>query len=208
MINKAYNSTIIIGITLSYIILGFSYHELYLDGQKDVRLLDSIGYSLFQITHVLLFTRIYLSKKIRKFKILLLIPILVQMIDLIPIEFLHSLKFTLISILSVIIGWLILLINLNINQQKKFYLLIIIGMLSLLFRWTPSAIVLYSLDNSSNALYHFGLEVLKFDRFKLIEKSGIINLSISDSLYLLTTIYLVISYKFGVFRKQFVEKKI
>jgi hypothetical protein len=205
MINKVYNSTIIIGITLSYVILGFSYHELYVDLQKDVRLLDSIGFSLFQITHVLLFTRMYLSNKIEKYNFLLLVPIIIQLIDLIPIELLHSLKFTLVSILSIIIGWLTVILNINGNQQKKFILVLLIGIISLIVSWTPSVTVLYSIDNPNNAINQFGLDLLRFDRLDIFEKSGIIYQS-SKTIYLLVIIYWVLSSQFGFTREQITEK--
>ncbi len=132
MKSTLYSSTITLGFVLSYIILGYSNYLIRIDVLKNVEILESIGNSLFQISNVLLFTIIYLRNRIEKYNKLLLIPIIIQLIDLVPIELLHSLKFSLVSTLSIIIGWITIMFNMYLTNQKIIAGLILMGVICLI----------------------------------------------------------------------------
>ena len=174
-----------------------------IDDLNNVELSDSIGNSLFQISHVLLFTCIYLSNKIEKFNKLLLIPIIVQLIDLIPIELLHSLKFSLISTLSIMIGWIIIMKHSYENNQKREAGLILIGVICLLFSSIPGTITLTtkSLSNPTGDVYKFGMKMFSLDNFNLIGDTVSFHQSFSITVYSIVSILFII----GLSRKnQFV----
>lgn len=194
MKTKLYTPSIIVGIILSYISLSYSNYMIRIDDLKDIELSDSIGNSLFQISHVLLFTSIYLSNRIEKFNKLLLIPIIVQLIDLVPIELLHSLKFSLISTLSIIIGWITIMIHSYVNNQKRIAGLILTGVICLLFSSIPGTITLTtkSLSNPSGDVYKFGMKMFSLDNFNLIGETMSFHQSFSLTIYSLVSILLII----------------
>lgn len=185
MKTKIYPPTIIIGIILSYITLSYSNYLISIDDLKDVELTDSIGNSLFQISHVLLFTSIYISNRIERLNKLLLIPIIIQLIDLIPIELLHSLKFSLISTLSIIIGWITVMIHTYENNKKKNSGLILTGVICLLFSSIPGTVTLTtkSLSNPTGDVYKFGMKMFSLDNFNLIGETVSFHQSFSLTIY-------------------------
>ncbi len=173
---------------LSYLILGWSNHFIIINGVPYVRLSESIGYSLFQISHVLLFTSIYLSNRIGKFNKLLLIPIIIQLIDLIPIELLHSLRFSLISTLSIIIGWITIMIDSYANNQKRIAGLILIGVICLIVSSIPGFLALTSLDNPKGDVFKFGVKVFGLDSFTLHGEIGNFYQYFSQTIYFVVSI--------------------
>lgn len=188
MKTKLTTPTIIIGIILSYLILGWSNYFIKINGVPDVRLSESIGYSLFQISHILLFTSIYLSNRIEKFNKLLLIPIIIQLIDLIPFELLQSVRFSLISTLSIIIGWITIMIHTYKKNHKRIASLILISVICLIVSSIPGFLVLTSLDNPKGDLFQFGVEVFGLDNFTLHGKTGNFYQSFSITTYTLVVI--------------------
>lgn len=192
MKTKLNNWTIIIGTTLSYLVLGYSNYQFSIKQIEDVSVLESIGYSLFQFSHMILFMNIYLNNKNEKFNNFLLIPIIIQLVDLVPIEILHSLKFSLVSILSIIIGWITVTLNLYPKGQKRIVGVIIVGIISLIITWFPSVTLLNSIDNPNGDLYKIGLDIFRFDHFFLFGKFQIFYQSISNTIYYLSVIYLTI----------------
>jgi hypothetical protein len=196
MKTKLYTPTIIVGIILSYITLSYSNYLIRIDDLKDVELTDSIGNSLFQISHVLLFTSIYISNRIEKFNKLLLIPIVIQLIDLIPIELLHSLKFSLISTLSIIIGWITVMIHMYENNKKKNSGLILMGVICLLFSSIPGTLTLTtkSLSNPTGNVYKFGMKMFSLDNFNLIGEIISFHQSFSITIYSILLVFFVLSY--------------
>lgn len=189
---KLYSTTIILAILLSYLILGWSNHFIIINGVPQVKLSESIGYSLFQISHVLFFISIYLSNRIEKFNKLLLIPIIIQLIDLIPIELLHSLKFSLISTLSIIIGWIAIMIDSNEKNQKKIVGLILTCVICLIVSLTPGITTLTSLSNPTGEVFQFGVKVFGLDNFTLQGKTGTFYQSFSISIYSFLVILLLL----------------
>lgn len=189
MKTKLSTPTIIIGLIFSYLILGWSNHFIKINGVPQVRLSESIGYSLFQISHVLIFTSIYLNKRIEKFNYLLIIPIIVQLIDLIPIELLHSLKFSLISTLSIIIGWIAIMFDSNEKNQNKVVGLILISVVCLIVSSIPGITTLTSLDNPNGDIFQFGVKVFGLDNFTLHSETGNFYQSFSITSYSLLIIY-------------------
>ncbi len=196
MKTKLYTPTIIVGIVLSYITLSYSNYLIRIDDLKDVELTDSIGNSLFQISHVLLFTSIYISNRIEKFSKLLLIPIIIQLIDLIPLELLHSLKFSLISTLSIIIGWITVIIYTYENNRKKNSGLILMGVICLLFNSIPGTLTLTtkSLSNPTGNVYKFGMKMFSLDNFNLIGETVSFHQSFSITIYSILLVFFVLSY--------------
>lgn len=192
MKTKLSTPTIIIGLILSYLILGWSNHFIIVNGVPNVRLSESIGYSLFQISHVLFFTSIYLSNRIEKFNKLLLIPIIIQLIDLIPIELLHSLKFSLLSTLSIITGLLTIMVNMYSTDQKTIGGLILTCVVCLIITSIPGITVLTSLSNPNGLVYQFGTKIFGLDNFNVIFKTGNFYQSFSCSIYLMIVIFLTI----------------
>ncbi len=192
MKTKLYTPTIIVGIVLSYITLSYSNYLIRIDDLKDIELTDSIGNSLFQISHVLLFTSIYISNRIEKFSKLLLIPIIIQLIDLIPLELLHSLKFSLISTLSIIIGWITIIIHSYENNQKKIAGLILICVICLIVSSIPGITTLTSLENPKGDVFQFGVKVFGVDNFNLIGETISFHQSFSLTIYLLMVTTFVI----------------
>ena len=192
MKTKLFTPTIIIGILLSYISLSYSNYMIRIDDLKDFELSDSIGNSLFQISHVLLFTSIYLSDRIEKYNKLFLIPIIVQLIDLVPIELLHSLKFSLISTLSIIIGWITIMIHSYENNQKKIAGLILICVICLIVSSIPGITTLTSLENPKGDVFQFGVKVFGVDNFNLIGETISFHQSFSLTIYLLMVTTFVI----------------
>jgi hypothetical protein len=160
-----------------------------IDDLKDIELSDSIGNSLFQISHVLLFTSIYLSNRIEKYNKLLLIPIIVQLIDLVPIELLHSLKFSLISTLSIIIGWITIMIHSYENNQKRIAGLILISVICLTVSSIPGILTLISLSNTKGDVFQLGVKVFGIDNFTLHGKTSNFYQSFSITLYTLLVIF-------------------
>lgn len=196
MKTKLYTPTIIVGIILSYISLSYSNYMIRIDDLKDVELSDSIGNSLFQISHVLLFTSIYLSNRIEKYNKLLLIPIIVQLIDLVPIELLHSLKFSLISTLTIIIGWITIMIHFYESNQKRIAGLILTGVICLLFSSIPGTITLTtkSLSNPTGDVYKFGMKMFSLDNFNLIGETVSFHQSFSITIYSILLVFFVLRY--------------
>ena len=196
MKTKLYTPTIIVGIVLSYITLSYSNYLIRIDDLKDVELTDSIGNSLFQISHVLLFTSIYISNRIEKFSKLLLIPIIIQLIDLIPLELLHSLKFSLISTLSIIIGWITVIIYTYENNRKKNSGLILMGVICLLFNSIPGTLTLTtkSLSNPTGNVYKFGMKMFSLDNFNLIGETVSFHQSFSITIYSILLVFFVLSF--------------
>ena len=194
MKTKLYTPTIIVGIILSYISLSYSNYLIRIDDLKDVELSDSIGNSLFQISHVLLFTSIYLSNRIEKFNRLLLIPIIVQLIDLIPMELLHSFKFSLISTLSIIIGWITIMKHSYENNQKRVAGLIFIVIICLIFNSIPGTLTITtnSLSNPTGDVYKFGMKMFSLDNFNLVGEAVSFHQSFSISVYSIVSILLVL----------------
>lgn len=192
---KLSTPTIIVGILLSYLILGWSNHFITINGVPNVRLSESIGYSLFQISHVLIFTTIYLSNRIEKFNKLLLIPIIIQLIDLIPFELLQSVRFSLISTLSIIIGWIIIMIHNYKNNQKMITGLILINVICLIVSSIPGFLVLTSLDNPNGGVFQFGVKVFGLDTFTLHGESGNFYQYFSQTIYSLIVVYYTIKNK-------------
>lgn len=189
-----FTPTIIGGIILSYLVLSYSNYLISLDDLRNIELSDSIGNSLFQITHVLLFISIYLSNRIEKFEKLLLIPIIVQLVDLVPIELLHSLKFSLISTLSIIIGWITILVNIYENNQKKIAGLILLSIICLIFSSIPGTITLttQSLSNTTGDVYRFGMKMFSIDNFNLIGETVSFHQSFSITIYTIASIFFII----------------
>jgi hypothetical protein len=185
--------TFIIGLILSYLILGWSNHFILVNGVPQVRLSESIGYSLFQISHVLLFTSIYLSNRIEKFNKFLLIPIIIQLIDLIPFELLQSVKFNLFSTLSIIIGWITVMIHSNENNQKRIAGLILISVICLIVSSIPGFLVLTSLDNPKGDIFQFGVKVFGLDNFTLHSEKGNFYQSFSLTIYTVSSILITIT---------------
>ena len=195
MKTKLSTSSIILGIILSYLILGWSNYFIKINGVPNVRLSESIGYSLFNISHVLLFTSIYLSNRIEKFNKLLLIPIIIQLIDLVPIELLHSLKFSLVSTLSIIVGWLIVMINTYTTNQKRTSEFILICIICLIVSSIPGILTLTSLSNPTGSVFQFGVRVFGIDNFTLKGELGNFYQSFSQTIYSLIVIFYVIKNK-------------
>ncbi len=195
MKTKLTTPTIIIGIILSYLILGWSNYFIKINGVPDVRLSESIGYSLFQISHILLFTSIYLSNRIEKFNKLLLVPIIIQLIDLVPIELIHSLKFSLISTLSIIVGWLIVMINMSSTNQKKTTKFILIGIVCLIVSSIPGILTLTSLSNPTGSIFQFGVRVFGMDNFSLNGESGNFYQSFSQTIYSIFVVFYTVRNK-------------
>lgn len=197
MKTKLITPTTIVGIILSYLFLSYSNYLIRIDFLKNVELSDSIGNSLFQISHVLLFTSIYLSNRIEKFNRFLLIPIIVQLIDLIPIELLHSLKFSLISTFSIIIGWIVIMKHSYENNQKRDAGLILIGIICLLFSSIPGTLTLStkSLSNPTGDVYKFGMNMFSLDNFNLIGETVSFHQSFSITIYSFLFIILALFFK-------------
>lgn len=192
MKTKLITPTIIVGIILSYLVLSYSNYLIRIDDLTNIELSDSVGNSLFQISHVLIFTSIYLSNRIEKFNKLLLIPIILQLVDLVPIELLHSLKFSLVSILSIIIGWIIILISSMKNNQRRTGVFIFIGVVCLIISSIPRITTLTSLNNTSGGIFQFGLQVFRLDNFQLIGETGNFCQSFSMTIYTLVSVLLTI----------------
>lgn len=177
-----YNSTILVGIVLSYIILGYSNYLIRIDELINVEIIESIGNSLFQISHVLLFINIYHGNRNEKFNNMLLIPIIIQLIDLVPIELLHSINFSLISTFSIIIGWTIIIYNMYLTNEKRIAGLIFVGVISLMISWIPSI---------SIVTHEFGVKLFSIDHFFLSRTPILFYQSISNTIYTLICIYIV-----------------
>lgn len=192
MKTKLSTPTIIVGLLLSYLILGWSNHFIIVNGVPNVRLSESIGYSLFQISHVLLFISIYLSNRVEKFNKLLLIPIIIQLIDLIPFELLQSVRFSLISTLSIIIGWITIMIHTYKNNQKRIAGLILISVICLIVSSIPGFLVLTSLDNPKGDVFQFGVKVFGLDTFTLHGETGNFYQYFSQSIYSIVSILFII----------------
>lgn len=194
MKTKLITPTIIVGIILSYLVLSYSNYLIRIDDLRNVELSDSIGNSLFQITHLLLFISIYLSNRIEKFKKLLLIPIIVQLVELVPLELFHSLKFSLISTVSIIIGWITILVNIYENNQKKIAGLILLSIICLIFSSIPGTITLTtkSLSNTTGDVYRFGMKMFSIDNFSLIGETLIFHQSFSITIYTIASIFFII----------------
>jgi hypothetical protein len=187
MNSKLSSTTIIVGILLSYLVLGYSNYLIRIDELKNVKIIESIGYSLFQISHVILFINIYQSNRVEKLNNLLLIPIIIQLIDLVPIELLHSLKFSLVSTFSIIIGWITVMLYMYSTNQKKILGLILIGVICLIINWIPSISIINSLNNENQ----LGVKLFGMDYFFLIGTPILFYQSISDTVYTLVCIYFV-----------------
>jgi hypothetical protein len=195
MNTKLSKPTIIVGIILSYLILGWSNYFITINGVPNVRLSESIGYSLFQISHVLIFTSVYLSNRIEKFNKLLLIPIIIQLIDLIPFELLQSVRFSLISTLSIIIGWITIMIHTYENNQKRITGLILISVICLIVSSTPGFLVVTSLDNPKGDVFQFGVKVFGLDTFTLYSETGNFYQYFSHTIYSLIVVFYTIKNK-------------
>lgn len=189
---KLITPSIISGIILSYLILGWSNHLITINGVPNVRLSESIGYSLFQISHVLLFTSIYLSNIIGKLNKLLLIPIIIQLIDLVPIELLQSVRFSLISTLSIIIGWITIMVHMYEINQKRVAGLILISVICLVVSSIPGFLVLTSSDNPKGELFQFGVKVFGLDSFTLHGETGNFYQYFSQTIYSAVSVFLTI----------------
>ena len=187
MNSKLSSTTIIVGILLSYLVLGYSNYLIRIDELKNVKIFESIGYSLFQISHILLFINIYQSNRVEKLNNLLLIPIIIQLIDLVPIELLHSLKFSLVSTFSIIIGWITVMLYMYSTNQKRILGLILIGVICLIINWIPSISIITSLNNENQ----MGVKLFGMDYFFLIGTPILFYQSISDTVYTLVCIYFV-----------------
>ncbi len=192
MKTKLISSTIIVGMILSYLILGWSNHFITINGVPNVRLSESIGYSLFQISHVLLFASIYLSNRIEKFNKLLLVPIIIQLVDLIPIELLQSVRFSLISTLSIIIGWITVMVHMYEINQKRIAGLILVGVICLEVSSIPGFLVLTSLDNPKGEVFQFGVKVFGIDTFTLHGEAGNFYQYSSQTIYLIVSNLIII----------------
>lgn len=179
----------IVGIIFSYFIIGCSNNFIEISDVPKVSLAESVGNSFFQISHVLLFASIYLRQKINRFNKLLLIPIIVQLVDLVPIELLHSLRFSIVSTLSIIIGWVIVIANIYPTKQKKFVGLISLGVICLIISLIPGLTILTSLSNPNGGILQFGVKVFGVDNFKLNFHSVVFNQLISISTYSILSIY-------------------
>jgi hypothetical protein len=191
MKTKLTTPSVIVGMILSYLILGWSNHFITINGVPNVRLSESIGYSLFQISHVLLFTSIYLSNRIEKFNKLLLVPIIIQLVDLVPIELLQSVRFSLISTLSIIIGWITVMVHVYGNNQKRIAGLILISVICLVVSSIPGFLVLTSLDNPKGEVFQFGVKVFGLDTFTLHGESGNFYQYFSQTIYSIVSILLI-----------------
>ncbi len=191
MNTKFFSPFIIGGIILSYLVLSYSNYLIMIDDLTNIELSDSIGNLLFKIYHVLIFTSIYLSKRIEKYNKLLLIPIIVQLLDSLPIELLHSLKFSLVSTLSIIIGWIIILISTIKNNQKKTSEFLIIGVVCLVVSSIPGITTLTSLSNSG-AFSQFGFQVFRLDNFQFLCEPIYLYQSFSITVYSLVGILITI----------------
>lgn len=189
---KLITASIIGGMILSYLILGWSNHLITINGVPKVRLSESISYSLFQISHVLLFTSIYLSNRIEKLNKLLLIPIIIQLIDLVPIELLQSVRFSLISTLSIIIGWITIMVHMYEINQKRVAGLILISVICLVVSSIPGFLVLTSSDNPKGELFQFGVKVFGLDSFTLHGETGNFYQYFSQTIYSAFSVFLTI----------------
>lgn len=192
MKTKLTSPSVIVGMILSYLILGWSNHFITINGVSNVRLSESIGYSLFQISHVLLFTSIYLSNRIEKFNKFLLVPIIIQLVDLVPIELLQSVRFSLISTLSIIIGWITVMVHEYGNNQKRIAGLILISVICLVVSSIPGFLVLTSLDNPKGEVFQFGVKVFGLDTFTLHGETGNFYQYFSQTIYSIVSILLVL----------------
>lgn len=191
MKSKLIKPSVIFGMILSYLMFGWSNHFITINGVPNVRLSESIGYSLFQISHVLLFTSIYLSNRIEKFNKLLLVPIIIQLVDLIPIELLQSVRFSLISTLSIIIGWITVMVHMYEINQKRIAGLIFVGVICLVVSSIPGFLVLTSLDNPKGEVFQFGVKVFGLDTFTLHGRTGNFYQYFSQTIYSIVSIILV-----------------
>lgn len=192
MRNIFFTPTIILGIILSYFILGWSNYFIRINDVPNVSLSESIGYSLFQISHVLFFISIYLRNRIDIFNKILLIPIIIQVIDLVPIDLLHSLKFSLFSTLSIILGLLTIVVNMYLIGQMRITGIVLIGVVCLIVSSIPGITVLTSLSNPNGFVYQFGTKIFGLDNFNVICKTGNFYQSFSSSIYSLIVIFLTI----------------
>jgi hypothetical protein len=197
MKTKLITPTIIVGIILSYLVLSYSNYLIRIDDLANIELSDSVGNSLFQISHVLLFTSVYLSNRIEKYNKFLLIPIIVQLVDLVPIEVLHSLKFSLVSTLSIIIGWITILIFAIKNSQNRTVAFIVVGVVCLIVSSTPGITSLTSLSNPNGGVFQFGVMVFGLDNFNLMGEAVSFHQSFSVTLYTIVSVLLTI----GISRK-------
>lgn len=197
MKTKLSTISVILGMILSYLILGWSNHFITINGVPNVRLSESIGYSLFQISHVLLFISIYLSNRIEKFNKLLLVPIIIQLVDLVPIELLQSVRFSLISTLSIIIGWITVMVHMYEINQKRISGLILVSVICLVVSSIPGFIVLTSLDNPKGEVFQFGVKVFGLDTFTLHSAIGNFYQYFSQTIYSIVSIILVLLFNKG-----------
>jgi hypothetical protein len=126
------------------------------------------------------------------FNKILLIPIIIQLIDLVPIDLLHSLKFSLFSTLSIILGLLTIMVNMYLIGQMRITGIVLIGVVCLIVSSIPGITVLTSLSNPNGFVYQFGAKIFGLDNFNVIYKTGNFYQSFSSSIYSLIVIFLTI----------------
>jgi hypothetical protein len=186
MNSKIYNFTIIFGISVSFLINGYSNYFISIDRIPDLNLNEVLGNPLFQISHIILFTRSILKNNGYRFNQILLIPIVLLLIDLIPLELFHSLKLGLLSTFSIILGWGVL------SVQKKSFGIIGIGVICLIVSMIPGITTISSIDNLNGTFYQFGLKVYGFDNFTISNSTIGFSQSFSLLIYSISTIKFVL----------------
>lgn len=198
MTNKITSSLLALGLIFGYLILGYSNYKVRIDDLKDVLFLEQIGNILFQMCHLLVFAGIYFNNRLLGRK-LLLIPIIVQLIDILPIDMLHSLKFNLLSQFSIGIGWLFLIFECNRVRNVKYVWIYICALFLLIIGVIPGFSFLVSNIDSNVLIYKIGVKIDSLDSFNVsISNLGTINQSLSLTLYILLVIYSVFDFKKGI----------
>lgn len=182
----------ILGIISSFLILGFTNYLVKISDVPDFKLQEFIGNSLFQLSHILLFTGCFICNPGGKFSKVLLLPILVQLVDIVPIDYLYSLKFSLISTLSVIVGWGIILIQTYQEIPKKINLGVLLMIISMVISSIPGLTTLTSLSEPNGSLFRFGIWVFGTDYFSISSSFGNFDQTFSLLIYSVLFIKFVI----------------
>lgn len=196
MANKITSSLLALGLIFGYMILGYSNYKVRIDDLKDVLFLEQIGNSLFQMCHLLVFAGIYFNNRLMDRVKILLIPIIVQLIDILPFYMLNSLIFNLFSQFSIGIGWLYLIYECIRARNVKYVWIYICVLFLLIIGVIPRLSFLVSNMDSNALIYKIGVKIESLDSFSVsIPNLGSINQSLSLTLYTLLVIYSVFDFK-------------
>jgi hypothetical protein len=199
MIKKITSSLLVIGLIISYLILGYSNSKVRIDDSKDVLFLVQIGDTLFNLCHILIFAVIYFNNRLLDHVQLLIFPILVQFLDILPIDLLHSLKFSLFSMFSIGFGWLYLTYECIRVKNTKYVWIYLCSFFLLIISLIPGSSILFSNVDSKDFIYQIGTKIYSLDSFKVsFWNLGTINQSFSLSIYILLVFYSVSDFRKGI----------